>query len=253
MLKTRIITTVLIEGSQLVKGQEFDNWRKIDTVLPIIKLYNLREVDEILICDIGASKGTYEINYEFIKNIVRNSFIPVSYAGGVYSINQMKSLLEIGVEKIVLNSVLYKNIDLLNQARKLFGAQAIILGIDVVWNENDYFCSYKSNTEFPKINIGDHLKTIQEYEFGELLITSVNHDGTRKGYDIDLYTKISDCMPVKTPLIVSGGAGKLEDFAQVSEMINPSAMAASSVYLFTEITPLAVKKYLRSLGINTRC
>ena len=253
MLKTRVITTVLIEGSQLVKGQKFDNWRRIDTVLPIIKLYNLREVDEIIICDIGASKGAYGINYDFIKNIVKNSFIPVSYAGGVYSINQIKALLEIGVEKIVLNSVLYDNIDILIQARKLFGAQAIIVGIDVAKTENDYFCSCKSNTEFPIINIRTHLKTIQEYEFGELLVTSVTNDGTRVGYDIDLYKEISDLIAVKTPLIVSGGAGKLEDFAVVSELINPSAMAAGSIYLFTEITPLAVKKYLRVLGFNTRC
>jgi len=252
MLKTRVITTVLIEGSQIVKGQKFDNWRRIDTVLPIIKLYNLREVDEILICDIGASKGIYGINYEFIKNIVKNSFIPVTYAGGVNSIGQIKDLLETGVEKVVINSALYEDKSILDQASKLFGAQAIIVGVDVVKSNLGYFCSYKSNTLMSNISFREHLKAIQEYEFGELLITSVDKDGTRSGYDVDLYSEVSAIISAKIPLIVSGGAGNLDDFTKIMDLINPSGLAAGSIYMFTEITPLGVKKYLRALGFKTR-
>jgi cyclase len=134
----------------------------------------------------------------------------------------------------------------------LFGAQAIIVGVDVVKSNLGYFCSYKSNTLMSNISFREHLKAIQEYEFGELLITSVDKDGTRSGYDVDLYSEVSAIISAKIPLIVSGGAGNLDDFTKIMDLINPSGLAAGSIYMFTEITPLGVKKYLRALGFKTR-
>jgi imidazole glycerol-phosphate synthase subunit HisF len=253
MLKKRLITTILVERNQIVRGESFNNWRRIDTVLPIIRVYTKREVDEICIIDVGASKDEYDINYTFIKTIVRESNVPVSYGGGISNIQQMRALFELGVEKVILNSILYEDIELLDKAVNLFGAQAIIVGIDVFLNYDElYVCSYKSNSFIPNIYLKDHLNRILEFSFGEILITSIDNDGRRCGYNLDLYKYVCEHIPTNIPIIASGGAWNNEDFRSIFEICDISAAAASSIYLFTHNTPKTIKRYLSTFNIPVR-
>jgi imidazole glycerol-phosphate synthase subunit HisF len=252
MLKKRLINSIVFYENQVVRGEMFNNWRRIDTVLPIVRVYNLREVDEIALFDIGASRNEYQINYKYIESLVKESTVPVSYGGGINSADQIRKLLELGVEKVVLNSVLYSDITILKECVLRFGAQAITVAIDVMKVDSEYYCFSNSGTNNTKILLNDWLQYLQQSDYGEILITSINKDGTRTGYDIELYSHIDTIYSKNTPLIASGGAWSVDDFINIFQLECVSAAAASSTFLFSQTTPKVIKRILNLAGVQVR-
>ena len=250
MLKKRIIPTLLYKELGLVKGSCFDSWRRVGPILPAVKVYNHREVDELIFLDILSTINNSDIDYAAIKEFSKFCFVPLTVGGGIKNINQVKKLLEIGADKISINSSAYENPKLIEQVANQFGSQCIVASIDAKKVGDSWICFSNSGTKYENVNPIVWSKRLEELGAGEILITSIDKDGTRNGYDLDLIANVSK--QVKIPVIASGGAGNYEDMYQAINLGGASAVAAASIFHFTEMTPLEAKNYMQKKGVPIR-
>jgi imidazole glycerol-phosphate synthase subunit HisF len=251
MLKARVIPTILWKDIGIVKGVGFNSWRRVGSLLPAIKVYNTRQVDELIIVDITATEQDREPDYEVIDEIADECFVPLTVGGGVKTVDHIKKLLRAGADKVAINSGCYSQPEIISEGADLFGSQCIVVSIDVVKHSDGRYECFKNSG---KISTGkDPVAWAKEMELrgaGELLITSILNDGAMIGYDIDLIKAISETVTI--PVIASGGAKDYEDMYQVLTMGHASAVAAASIFHFTEKTPLEAKQYLSDRGILVR-
>ncbi len=209
MLKKRIIPTLLYSELGLVKGTKFDSWRRVGPVLPAVKVYNSREVDELIFLDIAATKNNSDIDYETIRELSKFCFVPLTVGGGIKNIDQVKKLLELGADKISINSEAYNNPKLIEKVASEFGCQCVVASIDAKKIGKEWTCYSDSGTRDQQINPIFWSNQLEELGAGEILITSIDKDGTNKGYDLELISNIT--RNVKVPVIASGGAGNYDD------------------------------------------
>ena len=250
MLKTRVIPTLLYKSVGLVKGKQFDSWRRVDTVLPAIKVYNMREVDELILLDIEATELGRDPDYEEIKGVSRECFVPLCVGGGIHNIEQVKQLLRVGADKVAINTAAYENIDLIKEVSQVFGSQCVVSSIDCKKEGEEYICFSHSGKINTNKRVQDWAKEVEKAGAGEILVTSISRDGEMKGYDLDLIKTVSESVAI--PVIASGGAGTYEDMYQAIQYGNATAVAAASMYHFTEATPKEAKKYLKEKGVAVR-
>lgn len=250
MLKVRVIPTLLYSTVGLVKGIGFNSWRRVDTVLPAIKVYNMREVDELILLDIKATEEGREPDYEEIASYSQECFVPFCVGGGISSVEQIKNLLRAGADKVSINSSAYEDISIISKGAELFGNQCIVSSIDCRKIDGEYICFSKSGTNNTGINVRDWAREVEKAGAGEILITSVEKDGTMTGYDYDLIKEVTDT--VNIPVIASGGAGEYEHMYKAIQDCKALAVAAASIYHFTQRTPKEAKQYLRDKGISVR-
>lgn len=250
MLKVRVIPTLLYKSVGLVKGIGFDSWRRVDTVLPAIKVYNMREVDELILVDIEATNEGKDPDYESIRDFSRECFVPFCVGGGIHNIEQIRKLLRAGADKVAINSAAYDNLELITEGAKLFGSQCIVASIDCRKIDGEHHCySHNGQTDTGYL-VEEWAKKVVDAGAGEILLTSVELDGTMEGYDIELIKKVTDI--VNVPVIASGGAGNYEHMHKAVVEGKASAVAAASIYHFTEQTPKEAKEYLGERGIPVR-
>ena len=251
MLKVRVIPTLLWKDVGLVKGIGFDSWRRVDTVMPAIKVYNTRDVDELVLLDISATLDNRDLDYEAIEEYSSECFVPFSIGGGIRNIEQVRKLLFTGADKVVINSASYSNSQLIADVARRFGSQCIIASIDAKRVGNGKYECFSHSGKVPTDKEpGKWAKELEAMGAGEILITSIEKDGTMEGYDIELIRQITD--KVKIPVIASGGAGDYEDMFKALEQGKSSAVAAASIFHFTERTPMEAKKFLAEKGIPVR-
>ena len=234
----------------LVKGKQFNSWRRVGTVLPAIKIYNSRDVDELLLLDIVANKNLYEPDYDSLNEFTNFCFVPFAFGGGIINLNQIKMLLSVGADKVCLNTINYVSPPIIEEAAKRFGSQCIIASIDVKLIDNEYRCFSHSGTKVTNKNLEHYVKELEERGAGEILITSMDKDGTMEGYDIKLINTVSNKTSI--PIIASGGAGDYRDMEKAIREGGASAVAAASMFHFTEQTPDQAKLYLKDKGIPVR-
>jgi len=251
LLKIRVIPTLLWKNVGLVKGIHFDSWRRVGPVLPAIKVYTMRQVDEIILVDILATQEHRNPDYTSISDFTRECFVPMTIGGGIKNLEHIKKLLRAGADKVALNSVTYDNPDIIRQAAQLFGSQCIVASIDVKDVSNNRKECYKCSGTVPTgKNPIDWAQLMEKLGAGEILLTSIDRDGTMQGYDIDLIRSVTDSVAI--PVIASGGAGGYSHMHEAIIHGNASAVAAASIYHFTEQTPLEAKKYLAAQKIPVR-
>jgi len=251
MLKKRIIPTLLWKNYTLVKGINFDSWRTVGSVLPSIKVYNFREVDELIIVDILSTINEQEIDYTSVEEFSQECFVPLTIGGGVDHINKVEKLLRSGADKVCINSASYVDPSLIEKAAYKFGEQCVVASIDVRKSDGGkHFCYSHSGTRPTNIDVIEWAKEMQDRGAGEILLTSIDNDGTMKGYDLELICKITNIL--KIPVIASGGAGSYSDMLEAFTQSNASAVAAASIFHFTEMTPKEAKNFLANNGINVR-
>lgn len=231
MLRTRVIPVLLLKNGGLVKGCQFKNHKYIGDPINAVKIYNEKEVDELMFFDISATQKGQEINFDLIKDIASEAFMPFGYGGGIHSIEQIKKLFNLGVEKIVINSSAFDNPELIKQASLLAGSQSIVVSMDV---RKAFLGGYevytKNATNRTKIKALDYAKRMQDLGAGELIVCSVENEGTGAGYDLKLLETISNFVDI--PVVALGGANKLEDFAEVINNTHVSAVAAGDMFVF---------------------
>jgi cyclase len=248
MLKVRIIPSMLWNGTTLVKGKRFENEkRSAGSVLTTIKIYNSRDVDEILFFDI--SKNNQIINRDFILSLTDCVSVPITIGGGIKTISQINDLFEYGADKVSINSAIYSNPEIINEASKRFGSQAITVSIDVKKNNKKYECFYNLGKSKSEKQFIDLVKECIDRGAGEIVVNSINHDGLMNGYDNELIKLTSSL--VNIPIIASGGAGNYEDFYSAYKS-GADGFAGASIYHFTKQTPSEAKKYLINRGVPIR-
>ena len=249
MLKKRIITTMLWNGVTLVKGNQFVNSRRAGSAITTIKIYNSRDVDEIIFFDINKNESNENYDLNFIRQLTDECNVPITIGGGIKEIYQITDLLFAGADKVSINSENYRNIELLNSAAKKFGSQTIVAGIDFKKFDGQYFCVSKSGKFKEQVHPIDWAIKCEDSGAGELIITSIDNDGLMIGYDYEILEKV--CKKVNIPVVISGGAGNYSHFLKAFNC-GASATAAASIYHFTEQTPTESKKYLLDNKIDVR-
>lgn len=251
MLKIRIIPTLLWKGTGLVKGIGFDSWRYIGSVLPAIKVYNLRDVDELILVDITANRESREPDYESIKEFASECTVPFTVGGGITNIHHISKLLSSGADKVAINTAAYVNQDFVTEAAIRFGSQCIVASIDFrVIPEGVYQCCSHSGTVVTKKDPVIWAQELEKWGAGEILVTSIDRDGTMQGYDLPVIKRIVEAVDV--PVIASGGAGNYEDMRRAIQDCGVSAVAAASMFHFTQQSPAEAKYYLSDAGLPIR-
>jgi imidazole glycerol-phosphate synthase subunit HisF len=227
----RIIPCLLLKNNGLVKTIKFKGSTYIGDPINTIKIFNEKEVDEIFFLDIEASKTNKEPPYELISNISSECFMPFAYGGGINSLQQIENIIKSGAEKIVINTSAYLQKTFVKEAVRHFGSSTIVVSVDV---KKDFFRGnmvyIKGGTQNTGKNPVEYAKEIENDGAGEILINSIDRDGSMEGYDIELIKSISQS--IKIPLIACGGAGKLDDFKMAIRDGGASAVAAGSFFVF---------------------
>jgi len=251
MLKTRVIPTLLYKNVGLVKGIGFDSWRRVGTVMPSITVYNTREVDELILLDITASDEQREPEYEEIAQFSEGCFVPLTVGGGITSLGHVKKLLRSGADKVSLNSVLFQEPQLVSEVAYTFGTQCVVASIDARKGPDGRYECYSHAGKTPTgIDPGEWAAKLEELGAGEILITSIERDGTMEGYDLDLIKLVSSAVSI--PVIASGGAGNYTHMVKAIQEGQANAVAAASIFHFTEQTPKEAKRALAVAGIPVR-
>jgi cyclase len=251
MLKTRVIPTLLHKGLGLVKGESFDSWRRVGSAMQAVKVYNLRNVDELIFLDITATIENRMLDLETVDEIADECFVPLTVGGGLSSVEQVREAFRAGADKVSLGSAAVKNPSLITDVASSFGVQAVVVSIDVQTLDNgEQLVAIHSGNETTELNPITWAQECQRLGAGEILLTSVNRDGRMEGYDLELLKRITSAVSI--PVICSGGAGQLSDFSKAVLEGGASAVAAASLFHFTELTPMEVKIHMAANQIPVR-
>jgi cyclase len=251
MLKVRIIPTLLWKNYGLVKGVKFDSWRRVGPVLPAIKVYNSREVDELIFVDIMASQEGIDPDHDSVADFSEECAVPLTVGGGISHIDHIVSILHSGADKISINTAAYTNPALIDAAARRFGAQCVVASIDARRVEDGtYGCfSHSARIDAEREPV-EWARELVDRGAGEILLTSIDRDGTMTGYDLDLVSRVAQSVSV--PVIASGGAGNYQDMIDVIKQAGASAVACASIFHYTEQTPAGAKAAMQEAGIPVR-
>lgn len=231
MLRTRVIPCLLLKNKGLVKTAKFRQPKYVGDPINAIKIFNEKEVDELIFLDTTATIENRRPPIKLISQIATECFMPFCYGGGIRSVEDIAELFTLGVEKVAINSQAVENPALIKQAAELFGSQSIVVSIDV---KKNWFGKYRvwthGGSKASKLDPVDFAVQMQDMGAGELFLNSIDRDGTMAGYDIDLIKQVSEA--VRIPVIACGGAGSLDDFADAIKKGGASAVSAGSMFVF---------------------
>jgi len=251
VLKVRIIPTLLWKDLGLVKGIGFHSWRRVGTVLPAIKVYNSRDVDELILVDITASLAMTTPDIDSIADFSQECFVPLTVGGGVTTVEQTTALLRAGADKISVNTAAHAKPALVDDISQRFGSQCVVASIDVSQDvDGTYRCKSHSGTRDTKRHPVEWARELASRGAGEILLTSIERDGTLQGYDLTLIASVAGAVDV--PVIASGGAGSYQDMVDAVLQGGASAVAAASMFHFTEHTPAGARQALMNAAIPVR-
>lgn len=251
MLKVRVIPTLLWKQFGLVKGVGFDSWRRVGPVLPAIKVYNQREVDELILVDILAQQGDEAPDFESIEEFGQDCFVPFTVGGGITRIDYVQRLLRAGADKVSINTAAYTMPELITEIATHHGSQCVVASIDVrAVGSKSWRCFSHAGHRDTGRDAVEWARELEDRGVGEILITSIERDGTMTGYDLDLIETI--VQTVNVPIIASGGAGHYQHMVDAVTKGGASAVAAASIFHFTEQTPAGAKAALAAAGLPVR-
>lgn len=251
MLKIRVMPVLLFKPPTLVKGRGFDSWRRIEVPQTAIRVYNMREVDELVLVDITASGEGRSPDLQLIDQLADDCFMPFAVGGGIRSVEDVRGLLSVGADKVVVNSAAIETPNLIDAITAEFGSQVLVVSIDFRRDAAGKATVHSHSGSRPTGL--DPVAWAQEAArrgAGEILLTSIERDGNMEGYDVEMTRQVS--ASVSIPVIAAGGAGNYGHMVDVLENGGAAAVAAASIFHFTEQTPKEAKIYLRERGFATR-
>ena len=250
MSKVRIIPCLDVKNGRVVKGINFLDLIDAGDPVEQAKHYSENGADEICFLDISASLENRDTIINVVKKTANEVFIPLTVGGGISSIENIKSLLKAGADKVSINSAAIKNPDIIKQSSEYFGNQCIVVAVDAKKIDNDWYVYSHGGTKKTSLKALEWIEKVQEFGAGEILLTSMDKDGTKSGFDIELLEKVSSFLEI--PVIASGGVGKLEHFYDGVAKGKANALLAASVFHFNEISIKEVKEFLFKKNINIR-
>lgn len=251
MLTKRIIPCLDIKDGRTVKGVNFENIRDAGDPVELGALYAQQGADELVFLDITATNERRKTLSNLVNKIAHHINIPFTVGGGIASVEDVSVLLQNGADKISVNTSAFKNPALINELAREFGSQCIVLAIDTKQEQDGNWYVYLNGGKVKTDTLCfDWAKQAVDLGAGEILLTSMNHDGTKQGFSLDITKQLSINLPV--PVIASGGAGTMEHFADVFEYAKADAALAASIFHFKEIVIPELKQYLDQKGISMR-
>ena len=243
--KKRIIPIFTYKNNVLVKSVKYSNYRNVNSIIPIIKLFNKRNIDEMIFLNLNN-----EIDYKLLETFINEVDYPITYGGNIKDINTMRDIYKIGFDKISLNSILYTDQDFSRKACEIFGKQSISASIDVKKYNNEYLCYYNNGKINSGITVQKHLENlIDNNSVAEVIVTNIENDGTFNGFDNHLYKKLENY----NIRILSNGGGNFdkENIIENANIINNYGQCYSSLFFFKKYTPNDIKKLL--FDNNIKC
>ena len=250
MLKKRVIPCLDIKEGRVVKGINFLNLVDAGDPAEQAKIYNDGGADEICFLDITASSENRNTILEVVKKTTNKCFVPLTVGGGVRTLQDISNLLLAGADKVSINTAAVINENLIQDSAKKFGSQCIVVAVDAKKNNESWEVFTHGGRQSTGKNVLDFVKKMESLGAGEILLTSMDRDGTKKGYDLELTEKVSSS--VNIPIIASGGVGNLEHLYEGFAIGNASAVLAASIFHFGEYSIAEAKQYLDSKGIPVR-
>lgn len=251
MYTKRIIPCLDVKGGRVVKGTNFVGLRDAGDPVELARRYDEERCDELVFLDITASNEQRDTIVQVARDCASQVFIPFTIGGGIRTPEDMRKMLKAGADKTSVNSAAVKNPDIIRQGAEIFGRQCVVLAVDAKKTGEDKWEIFVNGGRTPTgIDVIDWVKKGTELGAGEILLTSMDADGTKDGYDIPLTRAVSEAVDV--PVIASGGAGKLEHFYDVLTLGKADAVLAASVFHYGQFTIRQVKEYLRDRGIEMR-
>ena len=253
MLAKRIIPCLGVKDGRVVKGVNFVGLRDAGDPVELAKFYSEQGADEIVFLDITATSDERDTIADVVARTCREVFVPLTVGGGIRTIEDFKDILRAGADKISINSSAVKTPDLINDAASRYGSQCVVVAMDARVNTNmpsGYEIFVAGGRKATGIDAVAWAKEVYQRGAGEILLTSMDKDGTKSGFDLDLTNKV--CEVAKIPVIASGGCGNLEHFAEVFQKTNATAALAASLFHYGELTISQVKNYLKECNISVR-
>ena len=251
MYKKRIIPCLDIKNGRVVKGINFVKLIDAGDPSEQAKFYSENGADEICFLDITASNENRDIILDVVKKTSQNCFVPLTVGGGVRTLKDISNLLKSGADKVSINTAAVSNSTIVKEGAQKFGSQCIVVAVDAKKVDNNKWEVFTHGGRNPSgKNVMDYVKEVEKLGAGEILLTSMDRDGTKKGYDLDLTKKVSNL--VNIPVIASGGVGKLEHLYEGLKIGNASAVLAASIFHFGEFSIKEAKEYLKSKNISVR-
>ena len=232
MFTPRVIPCLLLKNDGLVKTVKFDDPRYIGDPINAVRIFNEKKVNELVFLDIMASRGSdvHKINFDMVSKITQECMMPLTYGGGIRTLDDVDRLFKIGVEKVSLNTVAFDEPSFIRDCSEILGRQSVLVSIDAKKMDNHYYVYTHCGSFNTKVDVVQYAQDIESYGAGEIMINSIDRDGTMVGYDLDLIKKISD--DVSVPVVACGGAGSLNDFKEAFFTGHASAVAAGSMFVF---------------------
>lgn len=251
MLKKRIIPCLDIKDGRTVKGVNFENIKDAGNPIELARKYVEHGADELVFLDISATVDKREMLIGLVKQISKEINIPFTVGGGVRSVNDVKRLLNAGADKVSLNSSVVKRPELISEIANQCGSQSVVIAVDTKFMNGQWKVFTHGGRVETHLDTLEWVKKIKEYGGGEILLTSMNNDGMKTGFAIDIIKQVTDVIDI--PVIASGGAGSLEDFKHVFQATKATGALAASIFHYGEICIPELKQYLKTENLNVRC
>ncbi len=250
MLAKRIIPCLDVKDARVVKGINFLDLRDAGDPVEQARAYDEEQADELVFLDITASHERRDIVLDMARQVAESVLIPFTVGGGIRTVEDIRAILKAGADKISINSAAVRTPQLITEGAKRFGSQCIVVAIDPKW-EGDYWQVYIDGGRVPTgLEAIEWAGEVEDRGAGEILLTSMDHDGTREGYNIELTRAVAETVSI--PVIASGGAGALEHFYQVLTEGRADAALAASLFHYKQLTIRQVKDYLKERGVLVR-
>jgi len=251
MLKVRLIPSLLLREGRCVKGSKFGDYREVGLPVTAAKVYEAQGADELLFMDITAPSDNREILFDVVSATAEQCFMPLTVGGGVRSVADIRKLLSAGADKVTVNSAAIADPELIVEGSKEFGSQCIVLSIDHKLGGNGKQEVFTDNGSVPTgLSPLDWALKGQDLGAGEILLTSIEQEGTQQGYDLETIAEVSDAVDI--PVIAAGGAGTLADLVSAINEGHASAVAAASIFHFTDQSVIKAHSYMKQAGIDVR-
>ena len=251
MLKTRLIPVLLLRGGRMVKTKQFNHIREVGFPVTAAKIYDAQGADELVFLDIDASAEKRKFILEIITEVAEACFMPLTVGGGVQTLEDIRKLLSAGADKVCINTAAIENPEFIKKAAERFGDQCIVVSIDAKKNERGEYEVFACRGTRPTgLNPIDWARRAESLNAGEIIITSIDREGMMGGYDLELIKSVAEAVSI--PVIAHGGAGTLQDLVDAVQKSKASAVAAASIFHFTDQSPIKARRFMKEAGLHVR-
>jgi imidazole glycerol-phosphate synthase subunit HisF len=251
MLKKRIISCLTVKDGKVVQSILFENYLPVGRVDISVEALNRWGIDEVVILDINATPSKRKPDFNIIEAAALKAFVPITFGGGITSVDEMRDAIHLGADKIAINTAALHNPVLIEKAAHVFGKQCIVVSVDAKRNQHGWFEVFACGGRQPTgLHAEDWAQEADRLGAGEILLNSIDHDGAQKGFDLELLRLVQE--RVNIPIIGCGGAGHPEHFFEAFNRTHVAALAAGNYFHFTEQSPVVTKAYLKQNGVHVR-